>query len=454
MAASPPMAASPMAASPMPPSNKGVSNNQVNKPHLAVNKPPIPTTMPLRSAITQQLSSGNIGEGLRLIDKNVSAQYQQYFGQSFSNIQPLSQAQIGNLFNGIETSTGTKTGLLYVFLRPKQLDLILITAKGNPIYKSLFLGDSQVLISEINDFRKELTNPRKRNSHEYLETAKKLHEWLITPIEADLKELKIDTIMFTLDEGLRGLPIAALYDGKQFLVEKYNLVMIPSINLIDTRYVGIKNARVLAMGASQFEKSTNLGPLPAVPLELSTIIKEWSGVDFLNQRFTLENLKEQRQKQPFAILHLATHGIFQAGDPNNSFIQLWNSRLLLNKIRELKLYDPPVELLVLSACRTALGDKDAELGFGGLAVQAGVKTALASLWSVSDEGTLALMTQFYHQLKTAPIKAAALRQAQISMLRGEVRIEGGTLRGLSRGDSVTLPENLRTLNNTTFVHPY
>ncbi|MGL4375208.1 MAG: CHAT domain-containing protein, partial [Microcoleaceae cyanobacterium] len=166
------------------------------------------------------------------------------------------------------------------------------------------------------------------------------------------------------------------------------------------------------------------------------------------------NLKQQRQKQPVGILHLATHGIFQAGEPNNSFIQLWNSRLLLNQIRELKLYDPPVELLVLSACRTALGDKDAELGFGGLAVQAGVKTALASLWSVSDEGTLALMTQFYHQLKTAPIKAAALRQAQISMLRGEVRIEGGTLRGLSRGDSVILPENSRALNNTTFVPPY
>ncbi|MFB8788770.1 MAG: CHAT domain-containing protein [Potamolinea sp.] len=104
---------------------------------------------------------------------------------------------------------------------------------------------------------------------------------------------------------------------------------------------------------------------------------------------------------------------------------MWDTQLRLDQVRQLGWNNPAVDLLVLSACRTALGDEKAELGFGGLAVSSGVKSALASLWYVSDQGTLALMTEFYQQLKTAPIKAEALRQAQISMIKKQVRIENG-----------------------------
>jgi len=111
-----------------------------------------------------------------------------------------------------------------------------------------------------------------------------------------------------------------------------------------------------------------------------------------------------------------------------------------------------VELLVLSACRTAVGDEDAELGFAGLAVQAGVKSALASLWYVSDEGTLGLMTQFYQQLKVAPIKAEALRRAQLAMMKGEVRIVGGQLQ--EGGEKMPLPPELAKLGDKSLEHPY
>jgi CHAT domain-containing protein len=121
-------------------------------------------------------------------------------------------------------------------------------------------------------------------------------------------------------------------------------------------------------------------------------------------------------------------------------------------MRQLRWNDPPVDLLVLSACQTAIGDKDAELGFAGLAVQAGVKSVLASLWSVSDEGTLGLMTEFYRDLKTAPIKAEALRQAQLAMLKGQVRLEAGQLHSL-RG-SISLPPALAALENENLSHPY
>jgi CHAT domain-containing protein len=166
----------------------------------------------------------------------------------------------------------------------------------------------------------------------------------------------------------------------------------------------------------------------------------------------LENLKAQRQRQPFGIIHLATHASFQPGAPNNSYIQLWDSKLGLNQLSELGWNKPPVELLVLSACRTALGNRDAELGFAGLAVQAGVKSALGSLWYVSDEGTLGLMMDLYQQLKQTPIKAEALRQAQLAMLKGQVYIKGSQL--VAGSKSVPLPAELAQLEDTKFEHPY
>jgi CHAT domain-containing protein len=179
----------------------------------------------------------------------------------------------------------------------------------------------------------------------------------------------------------------------------------------------------------------------------------WQGKSFLNDAFTLENLMRSRQQHPFGIIHLATHGDFQPGAPSNSYIQLWDTKLRLNQLRQLGWNNPAVELLVLSACRTALGNEEAELGFAGLSVLAGVKSSLASLWYVSDEGTLGLMTGFYEQLKSAPIKAEALRRAQVAMLKGEVRLEGGKLR-TPGGADVPLPPELAALGDQTLEHPY
>ncbi|NET60997.1 MAG: CHAT domain-containing protein, partial [Symploca sp. SIO2E6] len=248
----------------------------------------------------------------------------------------------------------------------------------------------------------------------------------------------------------RSLPMAALHDGTSFLVEKYSVGLMPSLSLTDTRYVNVKDLEVLGMGANTF---TDQEPLPAVPLELDLITSQlWSGKSFLNKDFTIDNLKKIRSSTPFGIVHLATHGQFLPGKLNNSYIQFGKRKLGLDQLRELGLNKPPVELLVLSACRTALGDEDAELGFAGLAVQAGVKSALGSLWYVSDEGTMGLMTSFYEQLKTAPIKAEAIRQAQLAMLRGEVRLEGGQL--ITANRSYPLLPELQQLGDRELSHPY
>jgi CHAT domain-containing protein len=231
------------------------------------------------------------------------------------------------------------------------------------------------------------------------------------------------------------------------------------MSLTDTRYQLLKNSQVLAMGAAQFP-NTELTPLPAVPMELATITEQlWSGEYFLNEQFTLANLKNQRleikhAEKPFNIVHLSTHAAF----PDNGkspYIQFWDSQVGLDDLRTIKWYAPPkVELLTLSACETAIGNENHELGFAGLAVRADVKSALASLWQVSDVGTLALMSEFYQQLgkQETTIKAEALRQTQLAMLHGNVRIESGEVRGT--GMKVNLPSELKNRKDQNLSHPY
>lgn len=313
-----------------------------------------------------------------------------------------------------------------------ELEITLVTAEGQPIRKRISGVNRATVLEGVRQFEQDLSRPGKR----YLSTGQQLYQWLIAPIEAYLQAQEIENLVFIMDEGLRSFPIAALHDGEQFLIEKYSVGLAPSLTLTETRYSSLKQAQVLAMGSAQF---TNLQPLPAVPIELSMIFKNaWQGKLFMNEQFTISNLNAQRNQTPFGIVHLGTHAKFNSETPNNSYIQFWDERLRLDQVRDLNLNQPPVKLLVLSACTTLLGNREAELGFAGFAAKAGVESVLASLWPVDDKGTLPLMVEFYRQLATAPIKAEALRQAQISMLRGEVQYESDTT-DIRRGERLVLP---------------
>ena len=307
---------------------------------------------------------------------------------------------------------------------------------------------------------REISRSRNATSTRNLAPAKQLYDWLIKPYETEVQQLGLKNLMFVMDPGLRQLPVAALHDGKQFVIEKYSVGLLPSLSLTDTRYVGLQNSKVLAMGTSTFTEDQNQNPLPAVSIELPTIaggLREGKYVS--GENFTLDNLKRERANNPYGIIHLATHADFPSrrkGGRKESYIQLYDQKLRLEDVRQLGWNNPPVELLELSACRSALGDLEAELGFAGLAVQTGVKSALASLWFVSDAGTLGVMTEFYRQLSKAPIKAEALRQTQLAMLQGKVRVEGNQLIGTS-GNVTLTPEQADYLrNNITgeLSHPY
>jgi len=431
------------------------------------------------------------------LEANLTGEYTEYLGVSQVPTVSLEEAQA--TLQRIEQSTGVKPAVIYAFFVPAseslstptnatgkrlqaindrsdviwqfnsqglvaneqlistqkksqfpandQLELVLVTAKGKPIRYRIAGATREKVLKVVQDSR-QITDLRKTKG--YMAAMEQLYQWLVAPLEPDLQREQINNLAFVMDSGLRSIPLAAMRDRQGFIIEKYSVGLMPSLSLTDTRYASVLNLKVLAMGA---EKFTSLNALPAVPAELWAISTQiWQGKSFLNENFTIENLKQARLLQPFGIIHLATHGEFKAGNPSNSYIQFWNEQLSLDKLRQLGLNEPPTELLVLSACRSALGDTEAELGFAGLAVQAGVKSALGSLWYVSDAGTLALMTSFYEYLKRTPVKAEALRKAQLAMLRGEVKLQGGQL--ITPDGNIPLPPELARLGDKTLTHPY
>ncbi|MGD1851494.1 MAG: CHAT domain-containing protein [Cyanophyceae cyanobacterium] len=406
------------------------------------------------SEASSAFGSGEFDSGIGLVEQAWDRQFDNH-GLDQTAVQTLSSTSIRDNLSVIADQTGDRSALVYVMLQPTGLELVMIGPEGNPIFRRVRGISRDEVLKTAFQFRETITNPVLRRSDVYKQPAQKLYNWIVRPLLEELDRQNISTLLFAPDAGLRSLPFAALHDGEQFLVERFSLGVTPSINLTDTQYVDLRSAPVLAMGASEFGEG--LSPLPAVPVELESIAgTERSTEILLNDEFTVDQLRTARDRNPAPIVHLATHGEFQPGSLGNSFIQFWgDERLTLDRLRELQFNSPQVELLILSACRTAVGDPNAELGFAGVYVHAGVKSTLASVWYVADAGTLALMDQFYEALGTAATKSQSLRQAQLALLRGDVRLEAGALR--TRGKrAINLPAaSLELLeSNTDLSHPY
>ncbi|APB34526.1 hypothetical protein GlitD10_2197 [Gloeomargarita lithophora Alchichica-D10] len=362
----------------------------------------------------------------------------------------LNQKQVGEDLQLVLNMKNQRVGLIYLVPRPTDLELLLVLPGGGSVVKLVTEAVPGVLQPMVNTFLQEIRDPRKVGSQSYLASAQKLYQWMIAPLEPTLKAENINAVIFCAGVGLRTLPFAALHSGEQFLIEKYAIGRMPAYSLTNQDHTRLANLRILAMGASEFRDQA---PLPAVPVELATITTQfWQGNRFLNEAFTIEQLQDQKLRDRYNVVHLATHADFRPGAINNSYIQFWDRPLRLNQLAQMPWNN--LDLLVLSACRTAIGDKGAEMGFAGVAAKAGVKSVLASLWYVSDEGTLALMTEFYRQMQAAPMKITALQQAQVALLRNQVAFRDGELvRGGQRG-GVSLPATLSFSGERNLTHPY
>ncbi|HEY9836111.1 MAG TPA: CHAT domain-containing protein, partial [Vampirovibrionales bacterium] len=398
-----------------------------------------------RPGYESQLAVADVGVAVQMLEEYQAMEFSNYLEVELFG-ETATPDEIAQTLYDLWQATGNKSALIYVSALAEQLELVIISphnfrvAQGNSdlvastdlaqglierttdiaIRQTVPNVSQEQLLEQVQNLRSELTNPRRINSRSYLPIAQSLYQSLIAPMEAQLEANEIETLVFSMDSGLRTLPLAALHDGEQFLLEKYAVALVPSFGLTDVTYSDIRNREVLAMGSAIF---SDLNPLPAVPTELQNIIRNsWQGNVFLNEEFTAKNFRQVNLEKQYGIIHLATHAEFQGGNLDNSFITFYDSRVGLNQIRDLATelgwntsVNPPIELLTLSACRTAVGDTQAELGFAGLAVLSGAKASLASFWYVSDAGTLGLMSEFYSQLAEKPLKAEALRQTQLAL---------------------------------------
>ena len=380
------------------------------------------------------------------IENKWESDYENYFKRNFVN-RSRSAKKIAEHLAEIKEQTEVNPAVVWAIPQDDFLQLLLITPERKFVIKRIRAANRERLTKRISELEAGIAE---RQGLAYLPPARLIYQWLFKPLDPFLEAEKIDTLLLCTGPSLRSLPFAALHDGEQFVIEKYNLARIPAFNLTDTDYQPQPERNVLAMGASEF---SDLPDLPGVEIELDTIVpKLWSGLKILNQKFTIENLLAAHQQGIFDTIHIASHSKFSSGAPEFSYIQFSDRKLNLEQLADLQLELPPVDLLVLSACETALGDEDAEFGFAGLAMQAGVKSALASLWTISDAGTVVLMSEFYQQLQSTSVKAEALRKAQVRMLQEKVFVEGTKVRGSAI--EVNLPATTTEVELQNFNHPF
>jgi filamentous hemagglutinin family protein len=384
----------------------------------------------VRNQTGQFLEKGQLPEAFKSVELSSISELSNYVGKSLAPAKNLSISDAQSQILNLSQATDSRSALIYPIILSDRLEILVIPPSGKPFYRSVPAARKDIIEKEIAEFRENLLDP---SSSDYLVQAKQLYNWVIRPIEAKLEEENIKTLVFVMDGALRVTPVAAFHDGKQFLVEKYATASIPSLQLTNLQERDRRNNRVLAMGLS--EATQGLSALPAVPTEIDTIsTRILEGEAFLNIPFTVDNLKTQRSRGNYAIVHLATHAQFLEAR-NSSFIQFYGERLKIGDILKLRFDSPPIEMLTLSACQTALGNN---LGISGAAIESGAKSVLASLWTVSDAGTTPLMFSFYGKWKNSQSKALALQQAQLSLLKRNVRFENNRLIGIPQLDAIPL----------------
>lgn len=309
------------------------------------------------------------------------------------------------------------TAVVYPIVFEDRLELLVSLPNG---LKRLSIPVSSVtLTQEVRAFRKTV---EKRTTREYLPHAQQLYAWLIRPLEPDLASFRIDTLVFVPDGPLRTVPMAALHDGGQFLIEKFALATTPGLNLTDPRPIDREKVRLLSSGLTRAVQG--FPSLPFVEEELNAIRTLYQGDQLLNAEFLTPRLEQELKDHPYGMLHIATHGWF-AEDTTQSYLLTYNGKLTINELDHLiglfRYRKDPLELLTLSACQTGIGDDRSALGLAGVAIKAGARSALATLWFINDEASATLVSEFYRQLRDpAQSKAQALQHAQQKLLADRV----------------------------------
>lgn len=359
--------------------------------------------------ITEAVADAELQQARQAIEDLQLAELQNFFRSACLDIQPQQIDQID-----------PTAAIIYPVILPERL-VVITSIPGEPLhYHSLAINQGD-LADTVTAFLQTLNPVFEESSR--LEVSKTIYQWLIAPLETILQEHDIETLVFVLDGPLRNIPIAALYTGDQYLVERFNIALTPGLQLLPPQTLLEQNTNVLVGAISKAHQG--LPALPGVEREIETISDLLPTTAFLNEDFIFEKLKEEfLQNRNFPIIHLATHGQFSS-DVSETYLVGWDEPLQIQDFQvllreQLPQVQQPIELLVLSACQTAEGDNRAALGLAGLAVRSGAKSTLATLWAVNDASTSTLISDFYQQLAQNKIsKSYALRKAQINMISSD-----------------------------------
>ncbi|WP_088889530.1 CHAT domain-containing protein [Leptolyngbya ohadii] len=314
--------------------------------------------------------------------------------------------------------------ILYPIILDDRLEVI-VKLPQQPLLHYTVSVSQETVETTVDRLLIELKRPFTTRNFQQL--SQQMYEWLVQPIapqlgndsEGTTADRRIDTLVFVLDGTLRNIPMAALYDGNHYLVERYAVAVAPGLQLPDPKPLQSRKVQALVAGLS--EARSNFPALTYVQQEVETIRSELVSTVLFNQSFTRSNLQQQIRSDAYSIVHIATHGQFSS-NAEETFILAWDDPINVNELRNVlqarDLNAEPIELLVLSACQTAVGDRRAALGLAGIAVRAGSRSTIASLWNLDDESGAEFMSRFYQELLQHPIsKAEALRRAQQALLQ-------------------------------------
>ena len=353
-------------------------------------------------------------------------------------IESLQLAELDNFFRSpcLQPRVGVdelvekekSTAVIYPIILDDRLEIITRLPEQNTVYRHTTKISKDVLEKTVEQLQKDL--PIASREPDVRQKSQQLYDWLIRPSESTLTSKGIKTLVFVLDGSLRNIPMAILYDSQQqkYLVEKYALALTPGLQLVNPKPLQNMRLNALVAGVEQERliEGKSFPQLPNVTQELKQIQSEVkTSKVLLNQEFTEANLQKQIQSTGFSVVHLATHGQFSS-DAEQTYILTWDNLLRVKKLDNLlrvrgESRPETIELLVLSACKTATGDKRAALGLAGVAVRAGARSTLATLWTVDDESISTFMGKLYRQLDAGVTKAQALQRAQLAILAKDNR---------------------------------
>ncbi|MEH2307679.1 CHAT domain-containing protein [Nostoc sp.] len=384
-------------------------------------------------AIADERRAKELSEVVKTIDALKLAELQNYFGNDCI-LSALNPKQVGELLK--DNSVAFKnTGFLSSIILEGKTGMLL--QLPNQATKFKWIEDpnqqgkivsSNILQQKIAEFRTGLVKGQEEFNYDTT-TAAQLYDWIIRPFAEDIKPEKVKTLVFIQDGFLRSIPMAALYDSQQqkYLVETYAIATTPSLRLTTPKARNRSTQKALILGLT--EKATIDGKtfdqLLAVPNEVSAVKSIFPNhTDLIDENFSPENFEKTLDKTTYPIVHIASHAQFGIIPEDTFIVTGKNQKLTIsqleNSLRNLTSKSDSVELLTLTACETAVGDDRATLGLAGVALQVGVKSAIASLWSVSDQSTSELVKTFYSNYRNAGMSIAeALQQAQIRMIHAK-----------------------------------